>query len=218
GYSAVTEPVVFRPLRQSRAQMPLIASVGLSIVLQNFVFVTGAPGNLWMPIPLSGGFVLAESGGFSLYLNRQQGVILALTLLLVGVAWYLLARTPYGRAQRACSQDRRMAALLGVDVDRVTVTTFALGGALAGSGGVMVATYYGGVNITMGVMLGLKALTAAIVGGIGNFWGAVLGSFVVALLEALWGGYFFTAYKDTAVFALLILILVFRPQGLLGEA
>src|SRR5208282_758278 len=143
--------------------------------------------------------------------------VFVLTLLLAGGTWYLLARTTFGRSQRASSQDRRMAALLGVNVDRVIAATFALGGALAAAGGLMVASYYGGANFAMGLLMGLKALTAAIVGGIGNFKGALLGGFVVAYLETFWAGYLPGAYRELAVFALLILVLIFRPQGLLGE-
>lgn len=218
GYSAMTDRLVFRPLRQSSSQMPLIASIGLSIVLQNFIFLSEGARDLWLPIRTPSGFVLAESGGFSLYLNVQQGIMLAMTALLMGSTWYLIARTPFGRALRASSQDRRMAALVGVNVDLVVISTFALGGALAAAGGLIIATYYGGVNFGMGLMMGLKALTAAIVGGIGNFAGALIGGFVVALLETFWAGYFPLAYRELAVFALLILLLVFRPQGILGEA
>jgi len=217
GYSMMSERLVFRPLRQSSTLMPLIASIGLSIVLQNYVFLVEGAQNFWLPVRSEDGIALAEADGFSLYLNRQQGVVFALTLLLAGGTWYLLARTSFGRSQRASSQDRRMAALLGVDVDRVVAATFGLGGALAAAGGLMVASYYGGANFAMGLLMGLKALTAAIVGGIGNFKGALLGGFVVAYMETFWAGYLPGAYRELAVFALLILVLIFRPQGLLGE-
>ena len=110
-----------------------------------------------------------------------------------------------------------MAGLFGVDIVRTVAFTFALGGALAAAGGLMVASYYGGVNIVMGFLMGFKALTAAIVGGMGNFAGALLGGFVVAFVETFWAGYLQSAYREIAVFSLLILLLVFRPQGILGE-
>jgi branched-chain amino acid transport system permease protein len=218
GYSAVSDRLVFRPLRQSSPQMPLIASIGLSMVLQNFVFVTVGSHDLWLTAPVASGFVVAQADGFSLYANREQIALFAMTLLFVGAAALIMARTSFGRAQRACAQDRRMAALLGIDVDRVIVSTFAFGGAFAAAGGLIAATYYGSVHYVMGVMMGLKAITAAVVGGTGNVKGAVLGGFTVALLESLAAGYFFAAYRDVVVFALLILLLIFRPQGILGEA
>ena len=110
-----------------------------------------------------------------------------------------------------------MAALVGIDIDRVIAGTFALGGALAGAGGLMVASYYGGVNFVMGFMMGFKALTAAIVGGLGSFAGALVGGFAVAFLETFWAAYLEGDYKEVAVFSLLILLLVFRPQGIFGQ-
>ncbi|MFI4987791.1 MAG: branched-chain amino acid ABC transporter permease, partial [Alphaproteobacteria bacterium] len=172
----------------------------------------------WLPVRPQDGIALAGAHGFSLYVNRQQALVVSLTALLVGVTWYLLAHTRFGRMLRASAQDRRMAALLGVDVDRIVALTFALGGALAAGGGLMVASYYGGVNFSMGLLMGLKALTAAIVGGIGNFKGALLGGFVVAMLETFWAGYLPGAYREIAVFGLLVALLIFRPQGILGEA
>jgi branched-chain amino acid transport system permease protein len=218
GYSAVSDRLVFRPLRRSSPQMPLIASIGLSLVLQNFVFVTAGAHDLWLTAPVASGFVVAEADGFNLYANREQIALIGMTLVLVGAASFMMARTSFGRAQRACAQDRHMAALLGIDVDRVIAFTFAFGGAFAAAGGLIAAAYYGSVHYVMGVMMGLKAITAAVVGGTGNVNGAVLGGFAVALLESLAAGYFFAAYRDLAVFALLILLLIFRPQGILGEA
>jgi len=217
GYGWVTERLVFRPIRHASSLMPLIAAIGLSIVLQNYVFLADGARDFWLPPISQSGLVLAESGGFSLYLNPQQGVLFAITLVLAAATWYLLARTPFGRAQRASSQDRGMAALVGINIDRVIAGTFALGAALGAAGGLMVATYYGGVNFVMGFLMGFKALTAAIVGGMGNFAGALLGGFIVALVETFWAGYLQIEYKDIAVFSLLIILLVFRPQGILGE-
>jgi branched-chain amino acid transport system permease protein len=216
GYSWATERLVFRPLRPANSLMPLIAAIGLSIVLQNYVFVTQGARDVFLPPIAQGGIVLAEADGFSLYVNREQAVVLAVTLLLAAATWYLLARTPFGRAQRASSQDKGMAALVGINIDRVIAATFALGGALAAAGGLMVASYYGGVNFVMGFLMGFKALTAAIVGGMGSFAGALLGGFIVAFVETFWAGYLQVEYRDIAVFTLLIVLLVFRPQGLLG--
>jgi branched-chain amino acid transport system permease protein len=217
GYSWATERLVFRPLRQANRLMPLIAAIGLSIVLQNYVFVAEGANDLWLPPGGKGGIIVAEAGGFSLYVNHQQALLAVVTLVLAAASWYLLARTPFGRAQRASAQDKVMAALVGINIDRVIAGTFALGGGLAAAGGLMVASYYGGVNFVMGFLMGFKALTAAIVGGMGNFAGALLGGFIVALVETFWAGYLQIEYKDIAVFSLLIILLVFRPQGILGE-
>jgi branched-chain amino acid transport system permease protein len=218
GYSAVTDRVVFRHLRYATQQMPLIASIGVSMMLQGYVFATGGAHDLWVTAPLPGGFVLAETDGFSLYVNWWQTVIIVATLLLTALMWIVLTRTSFGRAHRACAQDRRMASLLGIDVDRVIGMTFGFAGMFAAAGGLMAATYYGSISVVMGVAMGLKALTAAVLGGIGNAKGAILGGFIVALTEIFAAGYFFAAYKEVVVFAILILLLIFRPQGLLGEA
>jgi branched-chain amino acid transport system permease protein len=205
-------------LRYASPQMPMIASIGVSMMLQGYVFTTGGARDLWVTAPLPGGFVLAQTDGFSLYVNWWQTVIIVATLLLTGLTWFVLTRTSFGRAHRACAQDRRMASLLGIDVDRVIGMTFGFAGMFAAAGGLMAATYYGSISVVMGVMMGLKALTAAVVGGIGSARGAVLGGFIVALSESLAAGYFFAAYKEVVVFAILILLLIFRPQGLLGES
>ncbi len=217
GYGWATERLVFRPLRHANALMPLIAAIGLSIVLQNYVFVAQGGRDIWLPPIAKSGFVLAKADGFSLYVNGQQGLLALVTLVLAAATWYLLACTPFGRAQRASSQDKAMAALVGINIDRVIAGTFALGGALAAAGGLMVASYYSGINFVMGFLMGFKALTAAIVGGMGSFAGALLGGFIVALVETFWAAYLQIEYRDIAVFSLLIVLLVFRPQGLLGE-
>jgi branched-chain amino acid transport system permease protein len=132
------------------------------------------------------------------------------------VALALVQRTPWGRARRACADDPVMAALLGVDVDRTVAHTFALGAALAALAGLAVALYYGEVDFTMGYAAGFKALTAALLGGFGSLAGAMLGGLLLGLFEAFWSGYVELAYKDAAIFAILILVLVFRPRGLTG--
>ncbi|HTC18621.1 MAG TPA: branched-chain amino acid ABC transporter permease LivH, partial [Stellaceae bacterium] len=122
-----------------------------------------------------------------------------------------------GRAQRACEQDMTMAALLGIDVDRTISWTFVLGASLAAVAGLMVTLYYGVIDFFIGFLAGIKAFTAAVLGGIGSLPGAMLGGFIIGLIEALWSGYFPAEYKDVAVFGILILVLIFRPTGLLGK-
>jgi branched-chain amino acid transport system permease protein len=129
----------------------------------------------------------------------------------------MIAATPLGRAQRACEQDMTMAALLGIDVDRTISWTFVLGAGLAAVAGLMVTLYYGVIDFFIGFLAGIKAFTAAVLGGIGSLPGAMLGGFIIGLIEAFWSGYFPSEYKDVAVFGVLILVLIFRPTGLLGK-
>jgi branched-chain amino acid transport system permease protein len=129
----------------------------------------------------------------------------------------LIAKTSLGRAQRACEQDRTMAGLLGVNVDRTISTTFVMGAALAAVAGMMVTLYYGVIDFYIGFLAGVKAFTAAVLGGIGSLPGAMLGGLLIGLIEAFWSGYLTIEYKDVATFSILVLVLIFRPWGLLGK-
>jgi branched-chain amino acid transport system permease protein len=131
--------------------------------------------------------------------------------------WYLVQKTPLGRAQRACEQDQKMAALLGIDVDRTISLTFVMGAALAAVAGVMYIMYYGVVKFADGFVPGVKAFTAAVLGGIGSLPGAVIGGLLIGLIETMWSAYFSIDYKDVAAFSLLAITLVFLPTGLLGR-
>jgi len=145
-----------------------------------------------------------------------QLLIMLVTVALMAGFSTFIATTPLGRAQRACEQDMQMAALLGVDVDQVISMTFVMGAALAAVAGLMVTLYYGVVDFFIGFLAGVKAFTAAVLGGIGSLPGAMLGGILIGLIEAFWSGYFSVEYKDVSVFVVLILVLVFRPTGLLG--
>ena len=142
--------------------------------------------------------------------------MLATLVLMIGFS-AMIAATPLGRAQRACEQDIVMASLLGIDVDRVISATFVMGAALAAVAGLMVTLYYGVVDFFIGFLAGVKAFTAAVLGGIGSLPGAMLGGLLIGLIEAFWSGYFSVEYKDVSVFAILVLVLVFLPSGLLGR-
>jgi len=138
-------------------------------------------------------------------------------VVLLAAFWYVVQRTSLGRAQRACEQDRKMAALLGVDVDRTISLTFVIGAALAAVAGLLFMIYYGVVNFADGFVPGVKAFTAAVLGGIGSLPGAVLGGLLIGLIETLWSAYFSIDYKDVATFLILAVTLVFMPSGLLGR-
>ena len=154
---------------------------------------------------------------YTVTISHKQLLIVAVTAVLLACFWYLVQNTAIGRAQRACEQDRRMAALLGVDVNRTIALTFVLGAALAAVAGLMFMIYYGVVHFNDGFVPGVKAFTAAVLGGIGSLPGAVLGGLLIGLIETMWSAYFSIDYKDVATFSILVITLVFLPSGLLGK-
>lgn len=217
-YGWTIERLVYRPLRNAGMLAPLIAAIGLSIALREYVRLAQGSGNRWLPNLLPARLALFDGDGFVVSLGAAQVAILLLALGVTGaLAWFVL-RTSAGRAQRACADDPVMAALLGVDVDRTIATTFALGAVLAALAGLVVALYYGEVDPYVGYLFGFKALTAALLGGFGSISGALFGGLLLGLFDAFWSAYLGSDYKDAAIFSMLILVLIFRPQGLLGTA
>jgi branched-chain amino acid transport system permease protein len=216
-YGWTLERIAYRPLRRSPRLAPLISAIGMSIFLQNYVQVLqGARIKPMAPV-IQGGFTVFEEGGFAVQLGYVQVLIVGLTLGLMAGFGLLIARTALGRAQRACQQDRDMAALLGINVDQTIAMTFIIGASLAAVAGVMVTVYYGVINFFIGFLAGLKAFTAAVLGGIGSLPGAMLGGFILGLVEVFWAAYFSAEYKDVAAYSILVLVLIFRPSGLLGS-
>jgi branched-chain amino acid transport system permease protein len=211
------ERVAYRPLRGSFRLAPLISAIGMSIFLSNFVQVTQGPRNKSIPPMVQGEFVLLNRDHFPVTLSYKQLIIWGLTAVLLLAFWYLVAKTPLGRAQRACEQDQKMAALLGVDVDRTVSITFIIAAALAAVAGTMYLMYYGVVTFSDGFVPGVKAFTAAVLGGIGSLPGAVVGGLIIGLIETLWSAYFSIDYKDVAAFSILAITLIFLPQGLFGR-
>jgi branched-chain amino acid transport system permease protein len=216
-YGWTVERVAYRPLRGSFRLAPLISAIGMSIFLQNYVQI--AQGAKIKPLPpmISGRFEVMRGETFSVNISYLQIIIMVLTVALMAGFTWLIAATPLGRAQRACEQDRVMASLLGVHTDRTISLTFVMGAMLAAVAGVMVTLYYGVVDFYIGFLAGLKAFTAAVLGGIGSLPGAMLGGLLIGLIEAFWSAYFSIEYKDVAVFAILVIVLIFRPTGLLGS-
>ncbi|MGY5775939.1 branched-chain amino acid ABC transporter permease [Rhizobium sp. LEGMi135b] len=208
----VIERVAYRPLRGSFRLAPLITAIGMSIVLSNFIQVAQGPRN--KPIPTLVGDVY-NFGGVSLSL--KQIIIFIVTVVLLAAFWYIVNKTALGRAQRATEQDRKMAALLGINVDRTISITFIMGAALAAVAGTMYLMYYGVANFTDGFVPGVKAFTAAVLGGIGSLPGAVLGGLMIGFIESFWSGNFPIAYKDVATFGILAFVLIFKPTGILGR-
>jgi branched-chain amino acid transport system permease protein len=212
------ERVAYRPLRGSFRLAPLISAIGMSIFLSNFVQVTQGPRNKSVPALIDGNMTLITgSAGFDVTISYKDLTVILTTAALLIVFWYLVQRTPLGRAQRACEQDRKMASLLGIDVDRTISLTFIMGAALAAVGGVVYLVKYGSVNFADGFVPGVKAFSAAVLGGIGSLPGAVLGALVIGIVEALWSYYNGSDYKDVAAFSILAITLIFMPQGILGR-
>ena len=216
-YGWTVERVAYRPLRRAPRLAPLISAIGVSIVLQNFVQLSqGARVKPLQPM-IRGAFEVYNDGNFQVTISYLQIMIIALTLALMLAFTFIIRFTSLGRAQRAAAQDMTMAALLGVNVDRTISATFVIGAMLAAVAGLMVTLYYGVIDFYIGFIVGIKAFTAAVLGGIGSLPGAMLGGMLIGLIEAFWSGYFSIEYKDVAAFSILVFVLIFRPTGLLGR-
>ena len=216
-YGWALERIAYRPLRGSPRLAALISAIGMSIFLQNYVQLLQGARVKSLPPMIPGGFQLMEVEGFIVRLSYLQVIIMLLAIVLMMGFSFLIARTRIGRAQRACAQDMDMAALVGINVDRTISTTFAIGAALAAVAGMMVTLYYGVIDFYIGFLAGIKAFTAAVLGGIGSLPGAMLGGLLIGLIEVFWSAYFTIEYKDVAAFSILVLVLIFRPTGLLGR-
>jgi branched-chain amino acid transport system permease protein len=216
-WSYMVERLAYRRLRGSFRLAPLISAIGMSIFLSNMVYVLQGPRNKSLPPLFDDVIKVTQGGGYDVTLSVKQILIVAVTALLLAGFWYLVQKTRLGRAQRACEQDSRMAALLGIDVDQTISVTFVIGAALAAVAGVLYMLYYGVVNSGDGFIPGVKAFTAAVLGGIGSLPGAVLGGLLIGLIETFWAAYFSSDYKDVAAFSILAITLVFMPSGLFGR-
>ena len=192
------ERLAYRPLRGSFRLAPLISAIGMSVFLVSLMQVLQGPTNKSLPPLVTGLFTFGANGG--IVIAYKQILIVTSTAVLLAIFWYLVQRTPLGRAQRACEQDIKMAALLGINVDRTISITFVMGAALAAVAGLLYVIQYGSVNISDGFIPGVKAFTAAVLGGIGSLPGAVLGGLMIGLIEALWAAYVSSDYKDVAAF------------------
>ncbi len=220
-YNWTIERVAYKPLRGSFRLAPLISAIGMSIVLQEFVRIAqeGRPKPI-QPI-ITGKYEVmkrvSETGEFVVTISNMQILLILSTLALMTIFTLMINRTSLGRAQRACEQDQKMASLLGIDVDRTIAITFILGACLAAFAGLMFFLYYNVTDFFIGFLAGIKAFTAAVLGGIGSIPGAMLGGMIIGLIEVFWSAYFSVEYKDVASFTILIIVLIFMPQGLLGK-
>ena len=216
-YGWTVERFAYRPLRGSFRLAPLISAIGMSIVLQNYVQIVQGARVKPLPPLVPGGFTLMGHEGFAVQLSYVQIIIVVTTVVLMVMFSWLVAKTRLGRDMRACEQDLKMASLVGVDTDRTIAFTFVVGAALAAVAGVMFLLYYGVIDFYIGFQAGIKAFTAAVLGGIGSLPGAMLGGLLIGLIETFWSAYFSVEYKDVAAFSVLVLVLIFLPSGILGR-
>jgi branched-chain amino acid transport system permease protein len=213
-YGYTVEKVAYKPLRGAQRLSPLISAIGMSIFLQNYVML--AQTSDFLPFPeLIPEFGFMEQFGSTMN-SSELVIVLATVSVCVGLTLFIKF-TKLGKAMRATAQNRKMAMLVGVNVDMVISATFVIGSSLAAVGGVLIASHIGQINYFIGFIAGIKAFTAAVLGGIGSIPGAMLGALVLGLTEAFATGYVSSDYEDVFAFCLLVLILIFRPAGIMGK-
>jgi len=216
-YGWSIERVAYRPVRSSKRLIALISAIGMSIFLQNYVSLTQGSRDLALPSLITGQWTVGESNGFAATISAMQIVIWVVTFLAMLALTTFIRYSRMGRACRACAEDLKMASLLGINTDRVISLTFVIGAAMAAVAGVLLGQFYGSINPFIGFMAGMKAFTAAVLGGIGSIPGAMIGGLVLGIAEALTSAYLSTEYKDVVSFALLIVVLLVMPTGILGR-
>ncbi len=211
-YGFTMERIAYRPLRNAPRLSPLISAIGVSIFLQNYVMLTqGATDKVFPNLFGEAGFTFS-----GLRITYLQVFIIVLSCLLMLSLHLYVTRTKMGKAMRAVAQDKVMASLVGINIDRVISVTFIIGSGLAAVAGIMVAMYYGLVNYSIGYIAGIKAFTAAVLGGIGSIPGAMFGGIFLGLVESIGASYISSEYKDAYAFAVLIVILLIKPSGIFG--
>ncbi|MGD9733505.1 MAG: branched-chain amino acid ABC transporter permease [Desulfamplus sp.] len=214
-YGYTMEKIAYKPLRNAPRLSALISAIGMSLFLQNYVLL--AQTSDFLPFPsLVPEFAFWEP--YSHILTSPELMILCTTVVVMILLTLLIKFTKIGKAMRATSQDQMMASLLGINVDQVISATFVVGSATAAIGGVLIASHIGQINFYMGFIAGIKAFVAAVLGGIGSIPGAVLGSFVLGWTESFFTGYISSDYEDVFAFIFLVVILIFRPSGILGRS
>jgi branched-chain amino acid transport system permease protein len=214
-YGFTVEKVAYKPIRQAPRLSPLISAIGMSIFLQNYVLLAQTSDFLPFPNLMPELKFIEPYAGF---IGSTEFIIIMTTAVIMVLLTLLIKFTRMGKAMRATAQDRNMAMLVGVNVNRVISNTFIIGSALAAVGGVLIASHIGRINFYIGFIVGIKAFTAAVLGGIGSIPGAVLGALVLGCTESFATGYVSSDYEDVFAFVLLILILIFKPSGLLGHS
>ncbi len=214
-YGYTVEKMAYKPLRKAPRLSALISAIGMSLFLQNYVLL--AQTSDFMPFPR----LIPDWSFWEPYahiISSQEITIVITTAIVMILLTFLIKFTRIGKAMRATAQDRNMAMLVGVDVDKVISVTFLVGSATAALGGVLIASHIGQINFYIGFIAGIKAFVAAVLGGIGSIPGAVLGSLVLGWTESFFTGYVSSDYEDVFAFLFLVFILIFRPAGILGRS
>jgi branched-chain amino acid transport system permease protein len=214
----VIDRVAYRPLRGHGRLTPLLAGIGLAILLENSLRLAQGANDKWQDPIFAGRHLVFEQAGFPVMIGDTQLIVLGLALVVGAIFGWIIRSSRVGRAYRACADDLFMASMVGINIDRVVGLTSAAGAGLAALAGLIVSVYYGEADFAMGFVIGFKALTAALLGGFGSLPGAVIGGFAIGMLETFWTAYMGYAYRDVAVFGVLCLVLIYRPQGLFGVA
>ncbi|MFY0996718.1 high-affinity branched-chain amino acid ABC transporter permease LivH [Pseudomonas juntendi] len=215
GYSI--ERVAYRPLRNSNRLIPLISAIGMSIFLQNTVLLSQDSKDKSIPNLIPGSFSFGPGGAEEVLISYMQILVFVVTLVAMTLLTLFISRSRLGRACRACAEDIKMANLLGINTNNIIALTFVIGAAQAAVAAVLLSMQYGVINPNAGFLVGLKAFTAAVLGGIGSIPGAMLGGLVLGVAEAFGADIFGDQYKDVVAFGLLVLVLLFRPTGILGR-
>jgi len=215
-YGWAIEKIAYKPLRGSSRLAPLISAIGMSLILQNYVQISQGARNQGIPTLIHGEFRFGSEEQF-FQITYIQVLIILVSILSMAALTFLIHKTSLGRACRATQQDQKMAAILGINVNKIISTVFILGSTMAAIAGVLVTMNYGSFDFFVGFVTGIKAFTAAVLGGIGSLPGALLGGIILGLSESLFSGFINTDYKDVFAFSLLVLILIFKPSGLLGK-
>lgn len=216
-YGFVVEQVAYKPVRNGPRLVALISAIGMSIFLQNWVALGQGARDMAVPSLMPGSLRFGSDSAFEIYIPYTRVMIIVVAVALMIALTLYIKHSRMGRASRACSQDMHMANLLGIDTNRVISFTFILGAMLAAVGGVLIAVAVGKLNPFIGFLVGIKAFTAAVLGGIGSIPGAMLGGILLGVAETFAAAYISSEYKDIVAFGLLVLILLFRPTGLLGK-
>ncbi len=213
-YGFTMERIAYRPLRNAPRLSPLISAIGVSIFLQNYVMLTqGATDKVFPHLPVDASLTI-----YGARITYLQLCIIFFSFFLMLTMHLFVTRTKIGKAMRAVAQDKVMASLLGINIDSVISITFIIGSGLAAVAGIMVAMYYGLVNYSIGYIAGIKAFTAAVLGGIGSVPGAMFGGVFLGLVESMGAAYISSEYKDAYAFAVLIIVLLIKPSGIFGKA
>ncbi|WP_437128606.1 ABC transporter permease subunit [Pseudomonas putida] len=215
-YGLAIERVAYKPLRNSTRLAPLISAIGISLILQNYVQISQGARQQGIPTMLEGTLRFSVGEGFVMITHTKLFILAAAVIGMLALT-FVIKNTRLGRMCRATQQDRKMAQILGINTDRIISYVFVIGASMGALAGVLITLNYGTFDFYAGFIIGIKAFTAAVLGGIGSLPGAMLGGLILGVSEAQFSGVVNSDYKDVFSFSLLVLILIFRPQGLLGR-